>query len=131
GEMGYAAFGAVRAGAAQFFGSYVFVGYGFYYVWPGYEHVRGIFHHHNQIGDGRRINRSARAWTHNGRDLRYYARSLHVAVENIGVTAQRHYAFLNTGAPGIVPTNYGRAVFHGQIHNFNDLFGVGFGKRSA
>src|SRR5688572_33305258 len=35
GEMRNAAFRAMSAGTAKFFGSYVFVGYGFYYVWSG------------------------------------------------------------------------------------------------
>ncbi len=54
-----------------------------------------------------------------------------IAQKNFGVARERHHSFLNARAAGIVQADDGRAVAHGEIHDFGDFRGVGFGERAA
>ena len=104
---------------------------GFYHVRSGDEHIRGVFHHYIKISNCRRINRAARARSHNATNLRNDAARQSIAQENIGVTAERDDAFLNSRAARIVQTDYRRAGFHRQIHYFTDFLRVSFRQRAA
>ena len=75
----------VTAPPSVFFGD-VFMGDGLDHVGTGDEHVAGLIHHENEIGEGGRINRAARTRAHNGRDLRNHAARERVAQKNVGVT---------------------------------------------
>ena len=78
-------------------------------VGAGDEHVGGLVHHEDEIGDGGRIDRAAGAGAHDGGDLRDDAAVKRVAQKNVGVAGQRHDAFLNARAAGIVQADDGRA----------------------
>ncbi len=54
-----------------------------------------------------------------------------VAQEDVGVTGERHHAFLNARAAGVVEADDGSADAHGHVHHLDDLGGVGFGERAA
>ena len=54
-----------------------------------------------------------------------------VAEEDVGVAAERHHAFLDPGAAGIVQTHNRRAHLHREIHDFDDLCGVRLRQRPA
>ena len=98
---------------------------------PGDEHVAGAVHHEDEIGDGGRIDRAARARAHDGGDLRHHAAGQRVAQEDIGVAGQRHHALLDARAAGIVQADHGRAGLQRQVHDLADLLRVGFGERAA
>ena len=121
----------VRHGAAEFVLGDFFVGHGLDDFRPGDEHVRSVLHHQDEVGHRRGINRAAGARAHDGRDLRHHAGSQHVAQEDVGVARQRHHAFLNARAAGIVQADHRRAHPHGHIHDLDDLGGVGFRQRTA
>ena len=54
-----------------------------------------------------------------------------VAQKDVGVAGERHHAFLNARAAGVVEADDGRADAHGHVHDLDDLGGVGFGERAA
>ncbi len=101
-EVPHAADGVVGHRAAQLFLGHVFVGDGLDHVRAGHEHVAGVRDHEDEVGDGGRVDRAARARAHDGRDLRHHAARERVAQENIRVARQRDDAFLNARAAGIV-----------------------------
>ena len=100
-------------------------------VGPGDEHVARPLDHHREVGDGRRIDGSTGARPHDGRELRDDAGSERVAQEDVRVAGQRGDALLDPGAPRIVQSDDRRAVVHRQIHELDDLRGVGLGQRPA
>ena len=100
-------------------------------VGAGDEHVGRLRGHEDEIGDGRRIDGAAGAGSHDGADLRDHAAGERVAQKNIGIARERRHAFLNARAAGIVQADDRRAHAHGQVHDFADFRGVGFGERAA
>ena len=78
----------MRHGAAQVFLRDIFMSHGADYIRTGYEHVAGLRDHEDKIGDRRRVDRAARARTHNGGDLRNHAAGQGVAQEDIRVPAE-------------------------------------------
>ena len=57
-----------------------------------------------------RIDGAAGARSHDGGDLRDHAAGQRVAQEDIGIAGERHHAFLDARAAGIVEADDGRAV---------------------
>ena len=88
-------------------------------------------HHDGEVGDRRRIDRAAGARAHDRGDLRHDAGGERVAEKDVGVAAERQHAFLNARAAGVVQPDDRRAELHRQIHDLDDLRGVGLGQRSA
>ena len=100
-------------------------------VGPGHEHVARVLHHDGEVGDRRRIDGAAGARAHDGGDLRDDARGERVAKKDVGVAGERQHAFLDARAAGIVEADDRRAHLHRQIHDLDDLRGVGLGERAA
>ena len=109
----------------------VFVGDGLDDVGTGDEHVAGVVHHEDEIGDGGRVDGAAGAGAHDGGDLRDHAAGERVAQEDVGVAGERDDAFLNARAAGIVEADDGRAGLEREVHDLADFEGVGFGERAA
>ena len=130
-EVRHAGLLVVRHGAAELFLGDLFVRDGLDDVGAGDEHVRGLVDHQDEVGDGRRVDRAAGARSHDGGDLRDHARGQRVAQEDVGVAGERHHAFLDARAAGVVQADDGRADLHGHVHDLDDLGGVGLGERSA
>jgi len=104
---------------------------GFDDVGAGDEHVGIVAGHKNKVGDRRRIDGAAGARAHDGADLRNDAARERVAQKYFGVARERHHAFLNARAAGIVEADNRRALAHGEVHDFYDFSGVGFRERTA
>src|ERR1700733_14962285 len=130
-EMRDAAGGVVGHGTAQLLLGDLFVRDGLDDIGTGDEHVRRVAGHENKIGDGRRIDGAAGARAHNCADLRDHAAGERITQENFRIARQRHHAFLNARAAGIVQANYGSAGAHGEVHDFRDFRGIGFRKGAA
>ena len=60
----------VGDGAAELLVGDVLLGDRSDHLRPGHVHIRRVFHHEDEIGHGRRVNRSARARAHDHRNLR-------------------------------------------------------------
>ena len=116
--------------AELLFGDFL-MGHDLDHVGTGDEHVRALIHHEDEIGDGRRIHRAARARAHHRGNLRNHSGSQRVAQENIGVTGQRHHAFLDARPAGIIQANHRRSHAHGHIHQLADLCRVGLRQRTT
>ncbi len=129
--MGYAAGGVVRGRAAERLLGDVLMRHGLDDVGAGDEHVAGLVDHKDEVSERRRIDRAARARTHDGGDLRDHAARKRIAQEDIGVARERQHAFLDARAAGIVQADDGRAGLERQVHNLDDLLGVGFRERTA
>jgi hypothetical protein len=56
---------------------------------------------------------------------------LHVAIKDLGVTAETDDALLNARTAGIVDPDHRRARAHGQIHHLTNLLGIHFTERTA
>ena len=130
-EMRHAAGGVVRRRAAQRFFGDVLMRHGLDDVGAGDEHVAGLVHHENEIGERGRIHRAARARAHDGGDLRDHAARKRIAQEDIGVAGERQHAFLDARAARIVQADDGRAGLERQVHDLDDLLRVGFRERTA
>src|SRR5699024_586761 len=123
--MSHTRFPAVRAGPAQLFRSYFLMSYRFDDIRPGNKHIAGVFHHEHKVRQGGTVHRSPGTGSHYSRKLGDYTRGLAVTPKYLGIPAQRRYTFLDAGAAGIIQADYRHTVFHGQIHHFAYLFGMG------
>ena len=101
----------VRVRAAELLEGHVLAGHRLDHVGTCDEHVAGALHHEGEIGDRGRVDRAARARTHDERDLRDDAGGHHVAVEDLGEQAERHHPFLDPGAAAVVEPDIGQPVF--------------------
>ncbi len=115
----------------QLFGGDRFVGDGFNHVGAGHEHVGAVLDHEDEVGHGRRIDRAAGTGPHDHGHLGNDAGSHDVALEHVGVAAQRIHPFLDARTAGIVEPDDRGAHLHGLIHDLADLLGMGFGQGAA
>src|SRR5262249_51524957 len=90
-----------------------------------------ILDHEDEIGERRRVDRAAGAWSHDGADLWDDAARERVLQKNISVTAERDYAFLDACAARIVEADQRRTVFQGKVHHLANLIGVRASQRAA
>ena len=77
------------------------VGHGLHHVRPGDEHVARAVDHDDEVGDRRRVHRTAGARAHHQRDLRHDPRRQRVAQEDVGVAAEADDALLDARAARI------------------------------
>ncbi len=122
-KMGDAAFGGVGQGAAQLLMGNLLARHRFDNVGASDIHLAGAPHHEGEIGDGRGVYGSSSGGPHDDGDLRDDARGQGVSLEDLAVSRQAVYPFLNAGATGIVETYCRGTVFHGQVHDLADLLG--------
>ena len=121
----------MRHGATKLIFGDLFEGHGLDYVRPGNKHVRSLVDHQHEVGDGRRIDGTSGAWSHDRRNLRNHAAIQRVAQENVGIPRQRHHAFLNPRPARIIQPNHRRAHFRRQVHDLHDLSRIRLRQRSA
>ena len=85
-KMRNARFGSMRLCTAQFLAGNILMRNGFNHVGTGYKHITGVLHHHNKIGNGRRVNRPTGTRPEDGRYLRHHTTGNRIAVKYIGIT---------------------------------------------
>ena len=56
--------------------------------------------------------------------------AMHVALEHVGIAAERGDAFLDARAARVVEADHRRADLHRLVHHLADLLGVRFRQRS-
>ena len=130
-EVRHTGFRGVHARAAQIFLRHILARHCLDYLRPGEEHIRGILHHQDEIGQCRGIYRSACTRTENAGNLRNHTGCLDVTLEDIGITAQSVDTFLDTCAARIIDTDTRRTHFHGLIHHLTDFLGHGLRQRAS
>ena len=130
-HVSHTALGGVRQRAAQLFGRHLFVRHRFHHIGAGHEHVRRVFDHEDEVGQGGRIHRTTGRWAHDHADLGHHTAGHDVALEHVGVTAQSGDTFLNSGTARIVQADHGSAHLHGLVHDLADFFCVCLGQRAA
>ena len=130
-EMGHAALGGMDGCAAELLLVHDLAGHALDDGRAGQEHVGGIFHHEGKVGQGRAVDGTAGAGTHNEADLRDDAAREDVALEDLAEAGQGVDAFLDAGAAGVVQADAGRAVADCEVHDLADLLGHGLGQRTA
>ena len=130
-EVGDAAARRVGRRAAEPLRVDVLVGHGLHDVRPGDEHVARALDHDGEVRDRRRVHRSPGARAQDDRELRHDAGRQGVAQEDVGVAAERHDAFLDPRAAGIVQADDRRADLHREVHDLADLLGVRLRQRST
>ena len=119
--MGYTRFGRVYAGSTQLLLGYILTCYGFYDFRASQEHVAGTTCHDVEVCQSRRINGSTGARAEDTGNLGNNTGSQDVTLENLSVSCQGIYSFLDTSSTGVVQTDNGSAHLHGLIHYFTDL----------
>ena len=129
--IGHAGFLRMGISAAQFIRRHHLIGDGFQHIRPGHEHVRRAAHHEGEVGDGRRIDRAARRWSHDHRNLRDHPRGQDIALKHLRIADQTGHTFLNARAARIVQPDQRRAILDRHIHDLADLLRMGFRKRAA
>ena len=85
-------------GAAQLLLGDLLVGHGLDDVGAGHEHVAGVLHHEDEVGDGGGVDGAAGAGAQDGRDLGHDAGGQGVAQEDVGVAAEGGHALLDARA---------------------------------
>ena len=130
-QMAYARAHRMRIGAAQLLHRDLFVRGRLDDVGAGDEHVRGVAHHHDEVGHRGRVHRAAGARPHDAGNLRHHARGHHVAQEDVGVAGQRHHALLDARAARIVEPDHRASGLHRQVHHLADLLGERARKAAA
>ena len=121
----------VRHRAAELLLGDFLVGHRPDHVGTGHEHVARALDHDVEVGDRRRVDRAAGTRAHDRGDLRDHARRQRVAQEDVGVAAERQHAFLDARAARVVQADDRRAHLHRQVHDLDDLGGVGLRERAA
>ena len=101
------------------------------HVGAGDEHVRGLLHHEDEVGDGGGVDRAARARAHHEGDLRDHARAADVAQEHVAVRAERDDALLDPRAAGVVDPDDRAADLGRQVHDLAHLLGHDLAQRAA
>ena len=122
---------AVRVRPAEVLEAHVLAGHRLDHVGAGDEHVAGALDHEGEVGDGRGVDRAARARAHDQRDLRHHAGGHHVAVEDLGEQAERDHALLDAGAAAVVDPDDRAAGLQRVIHDLDDLLAVDLAERAA
>ena len=129
-HIGYTALGGVGQCTAQLFRCHFFVGHGLDHIGAGHEHVGGVLDHEDEVSQGRRIHRATGGRPHDQADLRHHARSHHIALEHLGITAKSSNAFLNTCTTRIVQTDHGSTDLHGLVHHLANFLCMRLGQRA-
>ena len=119
------------ARAAELLMGHRLVGDGPDHVRAGDIHEGGVLHHEDEVGHRRRIDRAPRAWPHDDRDLRHDAGSQHIALEHLGIAAERGDALLYARAAGVVQAHDRRADLHRPVHHLADFLRMRLRERAA
>ena len=130
-EVGDARAGGVGLGAAELLERHVLAGHRLHHVGARDEHVAGVLHHEDEVGQRRRVDRAARAGPEDHRDLGHDARGPGVAVEDAAVGVERRHALLDPRAGAVVEPDDRQAHRRGQVHDLVDLLAVGLAQRAA
>ena len=117
--------------AAEVLGVDLLVRHGAHDVRAGDEHVARPLDHDGEVRHRRRVDRATGARPQDDGDLRHDARGEHVAQEDLGVTAERRHALLDSRPARIVQPDDRHADLHREVHHLADLLGVGLGQRAA
>ena len=121
----------VRHRPAELLLRHLLVRHGPHDVGAGHEHVARALHHDDEVGDRRRVHGAARTRPHDRGDLRDDTGGERVPKEDVGVAGEREHAFLNPRAAGVIEPDDRRTHLHRQIHDLDDLGGVGLRQRAA
>src|SRR2546425_11532979 len=79
------------------------------------EHVALAGDYEYEVGDRRRVDGAARARAGDDADLRDHSRRAHVAIEDVRVTSERNYPFLDPSPAGIVDADDRDAVAQREL----------------
>ena len=95
------------------------------------EHLACVLYHVDEVCESWAVNSTARAGSHDNRDLRDNARGLCVAVEDAAVARESIDRLLDTRTARIVDADAGRAHLHRKIHDLPDLVCMLLTERAA
>ena len=129
--MGHTGFGSMDFCATELLNGDILTGNGFYYLRTGDEHIRVLLGHHDEVGQSRAIYCSTRARTEDYRDLRHYAGSQNITLENLCISRECASTFLDTRATRVIETDDRRTEFHSLIHDIANLLRHGLRERTA
>ena len=124
-KMGNSANGVMGLGASQLFHRNILVCHGFDDIRAGDEHVARSFCHDDEIRHGRRVHRPSGTRADDRGYLRDDSRSQHIPQEDVRIPAQAFHTFLNPGSSRIIEPDHRRPDLHGQVHDLDDLGGIG------
>ena len=105
--------------------------HGLDHVRAGDEHLADVFHHKDEVGERRRVDRAASARTQDDRDLGNDARGHGVLVEDLPKASQSTHSLLNAGATGVVEPDEGHPHVHRHLLDPDDLGRMHLPQRTA
>lgn len=101
----------MREGSTQVLLTNILAGYGFDDFRTGNEHLGALFHHVNEVCQGRAVNSTAGTRAHDGRNLRNHTGRKGVLLEHLPKASKGIRSFLNPGPTGIRHANDGCTRF--------------------
>ena len=129
--IGHARFGRMRHRTSQFFLRDDFVGDGLHNIGAGNEHVARILHHEDEVCHRWRIDGTTCARPHDHADLRHHTTGQHIALEHLGIAAERRHTFLDARTAAVVKADNRSADLHRHIHHLAHFLCKAFGKRTT
>src|SRR5437868_8074863 len=123
------ALAVVYHGAAQLLKSHILVSDRLHHIGAGDKHIACLLHHENKVCDGWRVDRAARAGTHDRRNLWDDPGGQCIAKKNVCICPEADHAFLDTRAARVVQPDDWRAVLHREVHYFTNLSACASGRK--
>src|SRR5215211_794509 len=91
------------------------------HVRTGNEHVRRVFDHDIEIGNGRTVDSPSGTWSHDATDLRDHTARERIAQKDICISTETDNTFLNPGTTRVVQPDNRSTDLHCQIHHLADF----------
>ena len=121
----------MHRGTSELFLAHILSGDGLHHLGSGEEHVADVFEHDDEVGECGAVDATSGAGAADAADLGNDARSLDVALEDVGEACQGVHTFLYASAAGVVKTDDGGAHLEGEVLHLADFLGHGFGEATA
>ena len=126
GKVCHTALAGVDGRSAKLFGGDAFSRDTLHDGRTGEEHIRGVFYHEGEVGEGGGVNGSAGAGAENTGYLGNDAAGEDVVLEDVAVAGKGVDALLDAGSAAVVEPYYGSSRSDSHIHYLAYLFRHGF-----
>ena len=121
----------MNAGTTEVFLAHVFTRHSFHHFRAGEEHVGDAFEHHDEVGEGGRVDSTTGTRTADARNLGNNTRGFDVALEDVGKSGQSIHTLLDARTARVVQADAGCAHLHRLVHHLANLFGHCLRQRTA
>ena len=107
----------MHLGTSQLLLGHLLIRHCFHNIWTGNEHERAILDHEGEVGEGRRVDGTTCARSHDQGDLGNDTGRVYVALEDLSIASKRLDTFLNSRTARIIHADHRCARKHSLIHD--------------